>query len=59
MKPIKHLMVLSIGSKKIKKYKMKDKKMEKVKNLLMGVVLAATLYILMIMMFVLDETSGM
>jgi hypothetical protein len=38
---------------------MKDKKMEKVKNLLMGVVLAATLYILMIMMFVLDETSGM
>jgi hypothetical protein len=33
--------------------------MKKVKDVLMGVVLAATLYILMIMMFVLNETSGM
>jgi hypothetical protein len=33
-------------------------KMKKIKDLLMGVVLIATLYILMIMMFVLNETSG-
>jgi len=33
-------------------------KMKKIKDLLMGVVLVTTLYILMIMMFVLNETSG-
>ena len=32
--------------------------MKKIKDLLMGVVLVTTLYILMIMMFVLNETSG-
>ena len=32
--------------------------MKKIKDLLMGVVLVTTLYILMIMMFVLNETSS-
>jgi len=32
--------------------------MKRVKDILMGIVLIATLYILMIMMFVLNETSG-
>jgi hypothetical protein len=32
--------------------------MEKVKNLLMGLSLVAILYVLMIMMFVMNETSG-
>jgi hypothetical protein len=32
--------------------------MEKVKNLLMGLSLVAMLYVLMIMMFVMNETSG-
>ena len=34
-------------------------KMEKMKNILMGLATAAILYVLMIMMFVLNETSGM
>jgi hypothetical protein len=34
-------------------------KMKKVKDILMGIVLIASLYVLMIMMFVLNETSGM
>jgi len=33
--------------------------MKKMKNILMGLALAAILYVLMIMMFVLNETSGM
>ena len=32
--------------------------MKRVKDILMGIVLIASLYILMIMMFVLNETSG-
>ena len=39
--------------------KYQDVKMEKMKNILMGLSLAAMLYVLMIMMFVLNETSGM
>ena len=34
-------------------------KMKKAKDILMGIVLIASLYVLMIMMFVLNETSGM
>ena len=34
------------------------KKMEKIKNLLMGLGLIAILYVLMIMMFVLNETGS-
>jgi len=33
--------------------------MKKMKKILMGLALAAILYMLMIMMFVLNETSGM
>ena len=33
--------------------------MEKMKNILMGLVTVALLYAVMIMMFVLNETSGM
>jgi len=39
--------------------KYQDVKMEKMKNILMGLVTATILYVLMIMMFVLNETSGM
>jgi len=33
--------------------------MEKVKNVLLGLATVAILYVLMIMMFVMNETSGM
>ena len=39
--------------------KYQDVKMEKMKNILMGLVTLALLYAVMIMMFVLNETSGM
>ena len=39
--------------------KYQDVKMEKMKNILMGLVTATILYVLMIMMFVLNETSWM
>jgi hypothetical protein len=39
--------------------KYQDVKMEKMKNILMGLVTVALLYAVMIMMFVLNETSGM
>ena len=35
------------------------KAIKKTKNLLMGLVLIALLYVLMIMMFVMNETSGL
>ena len=39
--------------------KYQDVKMEKMKNILMGLVTVALLYAVMIMMFVMNETSGM
>jgi hypothetical protein len=36
-----------------------DVEMEKTKNILMGLVTIALLYAVMIMMFVMNETSGM
>ena len=39
--------------------KYQDVKMEKMKNKLMGLATVAILYVLMLMMFVLNETSGM
>ena len=36
-----------------------DVEMEKMKNILMGLATLAILYVLMIMMFVMNETSGM
>ena len=39
--------------------KYQDVKMKKMKNILMGLVTVTILYVLMIMMFVMNETSGM
>ena len=39
--------------------KYQDVKMEKMKNILMGLVTVTIPYVLMIMMFVMNETSGM
>ena len=44
---------------KIIHMKYQDVKMEKMKNILMGLVTVALLYAVMIMMFVMNETSGM
>ena len=39
--------------------KYQDVKMKKMKNILMGLVTVTILYVLVIMMFVMNETSGM